>query len=454
VAGLAAALALARAGHQAVVLERDGVVPWPDARSVFGEDRGGIPHFFQPHAFLPRGRRVLREFPDVLGSLVDAGAEVQDIAARLRGEPQPGDEDLIYLWVRRPIIEWALRVAAAGEPAIELRPGARIRGLVADDGSIPRARGVALEGGETVRGDVVVDALGRYRPPEGWPRRVARQADCGALYYCRYYELLDGVDHLDAGSENPLNPRGDLGYMSFNTFRGDNRTYAVILLVPNHDRELRKLRDEGAWTAACAAMRHLDVMTSVDYGRPITDVMPMGGLLNVDYSGDSGLTRLLAVGDAFCHTDPAFAYGLSFALVHAEALGRAATDANDPDEVPARYREDVTPEAHERYELACATDDARTRRWNGEKLDVSRRDGCYPLFAFAAALAVASHDDLVLRQTIRRIGLLDRTSVFDDDDQLHERIETIFAALAAKPIPATGPPREELLARMGVAATT
>ncbi len=38
------------------------------------------------------------------------------------------------------------------------------------------------------------------------------------------------------------------------------------------------------------------------------------------------------------------------------------------------------------------------------------------------------HDDLVLRRTIRHIGLLDRTAVFDHADQLHERIETTFAS--------------------------
>jgi flavin-dependent dehydrogenase len=354
--------------------------------------------------------------------------------------------------VRRPIIEWALRVAAAKEPAIELRPGATIAGLLVEDGPIARAKGVALGNGDTVNGDIVVDALGRYRPPGGWRRHAERQADCGALYYCRYFELLDGVHHRDGGAENPLNPRGDLGYMGFNTFRGDNRTYAVILLVPNHDRELRLLRDERAWMSACAAMRHLDLMTSTDYGRPITDVMPMGGLLNVDHSGDPELAGLLAVGDALCHTDPAFAYGLSFALAHAAALGRAAAATSDVDELAGRYREDVTPEARERYELACETDDARGRRWNGETLDASRRDGCYPLFAFAAALAVAPHDDLVLRRTIRRIGLLDRTDVFDHDDHLHERIETTFAALATRPSLPAGPPREELLARMAAAA--
>jgi hypothetical protein len=179
--------------------------------------------------------------------------------------------------------------------------------------------------------------------------------------------------------------------------------------------------------------------------------MPMGGLLNVDCTGDPGLAGLVAVGDAFCHTDPAFAYGLSFGLAHAEALGRAASGANAAAELAERYRAEVTPEARERYALACATDDARTRRWRGEAFDPTRRDGCYPLFSFVAALAAAPHDDLVLRRTIRRIGLLDRTAVFDEDARLHARIETILASEAGPPRSA-GPPRDELLARMGVAS--
>src|SRR5689334_12146156 len=79
------------------------------------------------------------------------------------------------------------------------------------------------------------------------------------------------------------------------------------------------------------------------------------------------------------------------------------------------------PRGRERYELACAIDDAGARRWAGETLDVGRRDGCYPLFAFATALAAAAHDDRVLRPTVRRIGLLDRTGVFDGDEDLHRR---------------------------------
>jgi 2-polyprenyl-6-methoxyphenol hydroxylase-like FAD-dependent oxidoreductase len=447
VAGLAAALALARAGHDGVVLERDVVDPGAAPLDVFDVERRGIPHYLQPHTFLPRGRRLLSEWaPDVLGALVEAGADRQDLAAKLHGPREPGDEELVYLWVRRPVIEWALRRAAAAEPGVEIRAGVRVTGLVTSDDGAPRATAVAVDDGDPVRGDVVVDALGRYRCPPGWPRAAGQPTDSGAVYYCRYFELAAGVEHLDAPV---LNPRGDLGYMGFNTFRGDNRTYSVILLAPAADHDLRVLRHDAVWRAVCAQITPLDVMTSAEYGRPITGVMPMGGLMNVDRTGEPGVARIVATGDGFCHTDPAFAYGLSFSLAHAHALARATAEAPDADAIVERFRADAGPEARERHALACATDAARARRWAGEPLDVTRRDGCYALFSFVGALAAAPHDDAVLRTTIRRIGLLDRTAIFDEDEALHDRIEGIFAELAPPAPP--GPPRDELLARIAAA---
>lgn len=446
VAGLAAALAVARAGHQAIVLERDRVDPEAPADAAFAADRRGIPHFLQPHAFLPRGRKVLGTLaPDVLADLRDAGAEEQDLAAGLRGPREPGDEELVYLWARRPLIEWALRRAAAAEAGVALRAGAVVEGLLTEDGADGRrAAGVGLAGGEAVRGDVVVDALGRYRCPPGWPRAAGTPTDSGVIYYCRYFRLADGAAHHEAPL---LNPRGDRGYLAFNTFRGDNRTFAIILLAPAADHDLRALRHEAAWDSACAAIRPLDVMTAPEHAHPVTGVMPMGGLMNVDRTGDPGVAGLVAVGDALCHTDPAFAYGLSFSLLHAAALARAA--GGEVAGIGDRYRAAVAPEARERHRLACATDEARERRWAGEPLDIGRPEGCYPLFAFAAALAAAPYDDLVLRRTVRRIGLLDRTRVFDEDAELHGRIEAIYAHLASAAPPPPGPPRDEMLARIG-----
>src|SRR5215218_7566844 len=152
VAGLAAALAVARAGHDAVVLERDLADPGGSPQGSFEVERRGIPHYLQPHAFLPRGRRVLSDSaPDVLDALVEAGADPQDLALKLEGPRQPEDEDLVYLWVRRPIIEWALRRAVAAEPAVEIRSGVQVTGLVTRDNGRPRAEGVAVDAGDPVR---------------------------------------------------------------------------------------------------------------------------------------------------------------------------------------------------------------------------------------------------------------------------------------------------------------
>lgn len=436
VAGLAAGLAVARAGHQAIVVERDHVTAQDGPEDAFDVVRKGIPHFQQPHTFLPRGRRVLRDLaPDVIDTLLDVGAEEQDISAKLTGPRQPGDDDLVYLWVRRPVIEWALRRAAAAEPGVRLISGRQVTCMV------PGASGLHLDDGQEIAADVVVDALGRYRCPPGWPRAEARPSECGAIYYCRYFALAPGAEHVTGPWL--LNPRGDLGYMGFNTFRGDNRTFAVILLVPTADHDLRVLRDNDTWMAAARAITPLDVMTSPDHARPITDVMPMGGLANIDRTAGPGVPGLVPVGDALCHTDPAFAYGLSFALVHAQALAKASAAHTTPADLTEAYLADIGPEARERHTFAVETDAARTTAWSGTPVDISRRDGCYPLFAFAAALATAPHDDHVLRRTVGRIGLLDRAAVFDTDSDLHDRIERIWAGLP-RPAPA-GPPRDELL---------
>jgi 2-polyprenyl-6-methoxyphenol hydroxylase-like FAD-dependent oxidoreductase len=442
-AGLAAALALARANQQVVLIERDAVDASDAIDGVFSHTRSGIPHYLQPHSFLPRGRRSLLDWaPDVHDLLIAVGAEPQSLAGNLSSAHEPGDEDLVYLWVRRPVIEWALRRAVSAEANVEIRPGTQVHGLALAENGSTRAAGVVIGSGELIEGDFVVDALGRYRAPPEWPRPAGQPVDSGAIYYCRYFELAPGVSHMEAPI---LNPRGDLGYMGFNTFRGDNRTFAVILLAPAADHALRILRHEQVWEEACRAITPLDAMTSADYGHPITGVMPMGGLMNIDRTAPPNIRALAAVGDALCHTDPAFAYGLSFSLIQAEALGRAAGEAPDVDSVADNYHRAVAPEARERYELACAIDDARARRWSGTPLDVTSPEGCYPLFSFVGALAAAPHDDHVLRRTIRRIGLLDRTSVFDNDVELHAKIESI---LRDRRPPSPGPPRDELLARL------
>jgi hypothetical protein len=73
------------------------------------------------------------------------------------------------------------------------------------------------------------------------------------------------------------------------------------------------------------------------------------------------------------------------------------------------------------------------------------------LFTLAAAGAVAAVDAEVARVFLRRIGLLDRTAVLDDDVALQQRIAAEFQRLVAAR-PPTGPARDEMLAVIGAAA--
>ncbi len=172
VTGCAAALVLARAGHEVVLVDRDRVHVG-EAQDACDWDRRGVPHFLLPHAFLPRARReMLAVLPDVYESMLCAGARELDVARKLRGPRIPEDDELRYLFVRRPVIEWALRSAMKSERRITVRTGIRITGLSMRSGSVPRVAGIRTDTGE-IGGDLVVDAQGRSTRVPTWLAEVA-----------------------------------------------------------------------------------------------------------------------------------------------------------------------------------------------------------------------------------------------------------------------------------------
>jgi 2-polyprenyl-6-methoxyphenol hydroxylase-like FAD-dependent oxidoreductase len=444
---LATALALARNGHRIVLIERDPLeATAPEA--AFAWPRRGIPHFLQPHAFLPRGRKEMRtHFPDVYAALLKAGAQDFDLRPKLPGSLRPEDEELAFIGVRRPLIEWALRQAVLAQPGIEVHDRVRVTGFTGSDAIV---RGVSTDSGD-IRADLVVDALGRSSPAPDWLTRIGAAAprvdrsECGVIYYCRYYRVRDG-EALPDGPWIPT-PRAMLPCAAFSSFPGDNGTFGAVLAIPPDDSALKVLRHERAYEAAIATMPALHAWTS--RANPITDVLAMGSLQNTfrHYlpDGQLGARGFVPVGDALCHTNPMFALGLSQSLIHAVALAAAVVEQDDSDSAVAAYHRAVEPEAAERFELACDCDDARWRLWRGEPVDFAHRSGAYQLFVLAAGGAAAFADPAVFRAVVRRNGFLDRTAVLDADLALQQRIETLFGELRAQPRPAAGPTRDELL---------
>jgi choline dehydrogenase-like flavoprotein len=131
IAGLSAAMLLARDGHRVTVLERDPAPP-PDPSTAWTEwERRGVTQFRLPHLFLARFRELAAvELPDVLTELDANGAlrfnPLVELPAEVTGGRRPGDERFELLTGRRPMVEATL--ARLGRPRAGSRVPARCRG--------------------------------------------------------------------------------------------------------------------------------------------------------------------------------------------------------------------------------------------------------------------------------------------------------------------------------------
>ncbi len=248
VAGLASALQLGRAGHEVTVIERDDTPMPATADEAFEWNRRGAPQVRHSHAFLARLRNLLRDHqPDILDALLAEGATEMrfgdGVPPEMEFTPEPGDDDLVMIACRRTTFEWVLRRAALAEANVTIRTGLAATGLLAAQNHArnlvtrtpPRAvgdacigAGVRLDDGTELAADLVVAANGRRSAVAEWLAEIgAREVtetveDTGIVYASRFYRLLPDAE---------LPPRagpigGDLGYVKYGTFVGDNRTFS------------------------------------------------------------------------------------------------------------------------------------------------------------------------------------------------------------------------------------
>src|SRR4029077_5185686 len=147
-AGLFAALLLARAGHDVVVLERDRLEPAADVESAAAVAfRPSAPQIVQPHLIMARCRQLLIErLPDVYAGMLAAGVAETPLRTQMPDTladtaSRPGDEDLMPVMTRRSTVDWVLGRAAVAEPRVEVRYGVKVAGLLtagADRGAAHR----------------------------------------------------------------------------------------------------------------------------------------------------------------------------------------------------------------------------------------------------------------------------------------------------------------------------
>ena len=467
VSGLGTALALARRGHEITVVERDHTPMPTSADEAFDWDRRGAPQVRHSHAFLARLHGLLsNDYPDVLAALVAEGAtEIRfgdDLPPEIHDfQRQPGDDDLVMLACRRTTFEWVVRRAALAEGRVHLRTGVAATGLCAAGfvdsaagGQRPIVSGVRLSDGTELSGDLVVVAAGRRSVVPEWlveiraveiPEEVE---DTGIVYFSRFYKLRDGCEY--PGSSGLIG--GDLGYLKYGVFVGDNRTFSVTLAVSTEDGELR--RALGVPAAFETAARHLTVTAPWLDGRaePITPIVHvMAGLLNRwrDYviDGEPVAVGIVPVGDAILCTNPLYGRGCTTAFWGAHLLAEAIdASPNDVEQIARSYDAAVRAEIRPWYE-ASVEQDGEARRvaaalLAGEDPDADSDDPrTFVRMLLRDGLAPAlRRDPVVLRSFMRTLNMLAPPNAMATDPDVGARILAIWEDRDNRePEPALGP---------------
>ena len=393
ICGSAAALMLARDGHDVTLLERDDG-PVPDSvEAAWSEwNRRSVAQFRFAHIMLARGHGILaRELPDVVERLATNGGlrynAVDNMLAAIDGATrEPEDDRFDSVTGRRSSIEWALATTLAAEPNVTVRRGSAIAGLVAGSAAVagvPHVTGVRLADGEVLDADLVIDSTGRRSPTPDWITDLGGQAptevaeDSGFTYIGRFLRSADGsTPPLLAPILSPL------GSISILCIPSDNGTWATTLYAASSDAPMRRLRDPDVFervVRACPLHAHwLD-------GEPISEISSMSGVVDrtrrfvVD--DVPVVTGLLSIADAHACTNPSIGRGMTLGLMHTVVMrDTVRTHIDSPVELAKAFDAatvtEIDPVArrHPRSRSRPDRDDGGSRRGTRDRARSSRED--------------------------------------------------------------------------------
>ena len=476
IAGMWAALALARRGASVTVLERDAEPPPGGADAAFFEwPRRGALQFRHPHAFLGLMCNLLADnYPDLLDALYAAGARQLDFKAMLppnlarRYRPREGDEAIWGLLARRAVFETVLRRYVANTDNVEIINDITIDGLITGPSNLPiQVEGVRVRRdcvaahGSKLRAGLVIDATGRTSKFPRWLAATGvtveeQNADAEIVYYTRHYRRRPGVEEPPRDGKHRGN--GDLGYIKYGVFPGDNGHFAIIVCLHYAETELRAAVKDGAkFDAICRSIPGLAPWLADD-PEATTPAFGIGDIRGVRRcylkDGEPQALNFFAVGDAALRTNPLYGRGCSTGILHAELLAKTLAESSDPRRRALAFEQRTEDQLGPIFRASGAEDRNGIRRskaaLGGRLLDEAKTTAARLRLAFGDALAAASRNNLhVLRGLLRTINLLEAPGDFLKDRRT--RLIVILYMLRGRRRNAdarrqTGPSRQEMLA--------
>jgi 2-polyprenyl-6-methoxyphenol hydroxylase-like FAD-dependent oxidoreductase len=474
-AGLWSALALAPTGRDVTLLERDPPPPEGGPDAAFDDwARRGVGHLRHSHAFLARLRLIIRdEHPELLADLMAAGCRdltfeggLTDIHKRAY-VPETVDADLAVLTSRRTTLELIMRRYVERQPNVTIRSGVFVKALTLAEGPVPTVTGVVIEdagGQHALACDLVVDAAGRTSGAVEQLREAGaaipeESEDCGILYFTRHYRLNPGVAEPERGKE-PLT--GDLEYLKFGVFPGDNGCFSITLCVPEIEEELRKkIIDPATFDAACSALPGLTPWIDPATATPISRVFGMGDLHSRwrDFApgGKAAVLGFFPAGDSHVRSNPLYGRGCSFAAVSAHLIRDALQMFSDPATRLEAYQRRVGLELRPYYDAMRDADRTAIRRAR-QALTPGYRPSLKSrltkqFLEDGVAIAVRSDIDL-LRAALRGFHMLEDPQAWLKRPRNLAKVMRYWARGKAKNAeayrPRGGPARDEMLRGLGL----
>lgn len=368
--GIFAAMSLARRGHQVTVVDRD---PGPAPEGMWR--RAGVMQFEHPHGFRPQVRQALQtELPDVLDSLLIAGAEIR--------QPPGLPEHAAGILSRRSVFERTLRAAARRERRLGWITGHVDRIAVVHD-----AVGGLIVDGVLLESDLVIVATGRASRLGDELRGPVEGGSCGFNYVSRMYRARPGQPGCDLAL--PVWPQGP-GYYSL-VMPQDAGTHSLLVSYPSHVREFDILRTSSGFDRAAAAIPNLAPWSDPYRFEPITEPLVGGHLTNTYRLQGPALDLppargVLFVGDAVATLNPMAGRYLALAFPQVQHL-LAVLDDPTKDLVDASLALDLWAEQHIRpwFLDHVEWDGTLLRRFAGGELDLDQPIPSDVICAAAAA---------------------------------------------------------------------
>lgn len=478
IAGLCCALALASEERRLILLERDAPPPDSDPDEAFrGWKRTGVGHLRQSHAFLARLRNLFRsDHPQLLEDLAAAG--VRDLPfegmitelQRPTYRPAPADAELTIITSRRTTLELVMRRYVERLPNVEIRSSVFVRELLVERTAegplrVVGVRGDAAGAPTDIPADLVVDGAGKGGDLVDQLREAGASIpefseSAGILYFTRHYRLKPGRTEPPRIGNPPAS--GDLGFLKFGVFPGDNGCFSITMCTPEIEYELRKaIVNPEMFQRMAMLLPGLAPWVNADQAEPTSKVFGMGDLIcrwrDLVVEGEPAALGYFAIGDNLARTNPLYGRGCSFAAVAAWRLREVLDASGDPRARAIAYHDAVWQELRPFFTLMLKQDrDAlkRARAALTPGYRSSLRGRLTKSFAEdGVAIAVRSDVDL-LRQAMRGFHMLEHPEAWLKKPGNLARVVRYWARgkrrnARAYP-PKAGPGREEMMRALGL----